>query len=465
MTAEKQQARGRWLFVVVSLALIAIAVLALQGHVTAGAAERGAAERGAAERGAAERGAAERGAAERGAAISPLAASSLPALAPGEAPYTAVSTTTLPYVVRNLSVARLVIDKVVLPVSLIAGPGQIVTYTVTISNAGGGAGTLLSIVDTLPDGFQFDSMVPGGDVTTPPDAITGTMTWAGSWSMAPGDEISLSYRVTASAVPGAYTNQAYVTASEALVPAEPAQATITIQPAVLLQETFNTGINAWTPFLNHHRLEPGQWYYGPTDGTNGSGALTHDCHTGTLIASDGLMMYLQPGAEQWTDYRVEANMYLTGGMSKEGVPQPEQGDPIGFWIRGMYQESELESQWVSGYYVVIVGQSNSENHYVRIAKMQQPGDCEACLKPYRMYNFDNPMEKARSENIPGPFEHYRWYHLAVEVRGANIKVFLDNDLVLDWTDPLLPFLNGTIGFKTHETQIASFDDVTVVPLE
>ncbi|MEJ2207777.1 MAG: hypothetical protein P8129_01915 [Anaerolineae bacterium] len=81
-----------------------------------------------------------------------------------------------------------------------------------------------------------------------------------------------------------------------------------------------------------------------------------------------------------------------------------------------------------------------------------------------MYNFDNPMVKARSEDLPGPFEHYRWYSLAVEVRGANIKVFLEGVLVLDWTDPVLPYLSGTVGFKVHETKTATFDDVIVTPL-
>ena len=54
--------------------------------------------------------------------------------------------------------------------------------------------------------------------------------------------------------------------------------------------------------------------------------------------------------------------------------------------------------------------------------------------------------------------------LTVEVRDANIKVFIDGELVLDWTDPLLPYLSGTIGFKTHETKDGIFDDVIVTPL-
>jgi hypothetical protein len=176
------------------------------------------------------------------------------------------------------------------------------------------------------------------------------------------------------------------------------------------------------------------------------------------------MMYLGEGAQEWTNYRVETMMMLTGGVDGSGNIIPETGDPIGLWVRGHYQDGEYESQWVSGYYVVIVGASDRAVHHVRIAKMQQPGDCDACLKPYRMYNFDNPMQKVQSEDLAGAFEHYRWYNLAVEVRDANIKVFVDDQLILDWTDPLLPYLSGTIGVKTHETKDAMFDDVIVTPL-
>jgi uncharacterized repeat protein (TIGR01451 family) len=371
----------------------------------------------------------------------------------------------MPALVNNFEPARLVVDKQVWPTSLIAGPGQVVTYTVTISNAGDTTGTLLSVVDTLPAGFVLDGMADGSDVVTLPDGTSGTITWSGSWSLAPDQAMAVAYRVIAGQEPGVWSNQVLVTAQAADVPQAPAVAEILIQPAILLAENFETGIGRWTEFLNHHRLEPGQWYYGASDGVGGSGGLTHDCCTGSEVASDALMMYLQPGAQEWTDYRAEARMYLTGGVDKYGNIRPTGGDPIGFWIRGHYQEvTAPESQWVSGYYVVIVGESNDPTHFVRIAKIQQPGDCEACLKPDRMYNFDNPMFKARSADLPGPFEHYRWYTLAVEVRGANIKVFLDGELVLDWTDPLLPFTSGTVGFKVHETRTATFDDVIVTPL-
>lgn len=370
----------------------------------------------------------------------------------------------LPSLLNGFEAAWLEVTKTVSPTTLVVNGAEVVTYTVTITNSGGSTGTLLSVVDTLPPGFIFSEMADGSHVTARPEGTTGPITWSGSWSLAPDQVLRLIYRVIPSQVPGWYTNEVSVTAAAARVPQEPAEATLQILPAVLMEEGFESGIGRWTPFLNHRRLEPGQWYHGPGDGYLGSGGLTHDCCTGTKVASDALMMYLQPGAEDWTNYRVETKLYLTGGVTKDGDPEPNSGDPIGLWIRGHYQDSEYESQWVSGYYVVLVGKSDSDSHFVRLAKMQQPGDCEACLKPYRMYNFDNPMFKARSADLPGPFEHHRWYTLAVEVRGANIQVSLDGQPVLDWTDPLLPYLSGTVGLKVHETKTATFDDIIVTPL-
>jgi hypothetical protein len=52
----------------------------------------------------------------------------------------------------------------------------------------------------------------------------------------------------------------------------------------------------------------------------------------------------------------------------------------------------------------------------------------------------------------------------VEVRGSNIKVFFENQLVIDYTDSKYPFLTGTIGLKTYKSKTASFDNVVVTPL-
>ena len=94
----------------------------------------------------------------------------------------------------------------------------------------------------------------------------------------------------------------------------------------------------------------------------------------------------------------------------------------------------------------------------------------ACNQPDRQYAFNNVMplcdlrENGCGVSFPGPFEHYRWYTLVVEVRGGNIKAWLDGVLAFDYTDTNQPFLTGTVGYKAHETKTASFDDIIVSPL-
>ena len=388
----------------------------------------------------------------------------------GKITYTDVITSYsyLPAVFNDFSFAHLTLSKVAFPATFVAAPGKVVTYTVTIKNEGDTAGTLLTVSDTLPAGFSFLSMAPGSDPGSAPAVNGSQLTWSGSWAMAPGQQRQLIFRVTASQTPGQYTNRVTCTAANAQVPSQAAWATVTVQPPILMQDDFNSGIDRWTAFLNYHyRLEEGQWYWGSYDGTNTSGALTHDCCSGPThkVASDGLMMYLQPGAQEWTNYRVEAKMLLRGGVNNEGDPEPTSGDPIGLWVRGHYKTSDINAQWVDGYYVVIVGKTDDPVHWVRLAQMQIPGDCTtACDRPQNQYAFNNPFLLQRSADLPGPFEHYRWYTLAVEARGNNIKVFLDGQLLIDYTDTVLPFMSGTVGFKVHETKTASFDDIIVTSL-
>lgn len=372
----------------------------------------------------------------------------------------------LPAVWHSFEYARLAVTKSVDPTTVLALPGQVVTYSVTIANAGDTTGRLLTVYDTLPRDLTFLGMAAGSDVVDNPTGTTGTITWTLPLTMAPGDELWLRYRVSPSLVEGQYINQVGVTAEHATVPDRPASATVTVEPNVLLQENFDSGIDRWTPFLNWKwRLEPGQWYWGSTDGVGGSGALTHDCCVGDKVASDAVVMYLEDGAEGWTDYRVETRLLLRGGVDHDGNPERDGGDPIGLWVRGQWEPSAIQGQWLSGYYVLLDGGATEPTHRIRLSQMQIPGDCTtACGNPNAQYAFNNPMILAHSAELPGPFEHYRWYTLAVEVRGNRIQIWLDGELVLDYVDDVLPFLAGTVGYKAHETQTASFDDIVVTRL-
>jgi uncharacterized repeat protein (TIGR01451 family) len=362
----------------------------------------------------------------------------------------------LPVTTHDYEPAWISMTKSVYPEFVPAELGQVVTYTVELANPGDDDSTILTISDTLPTGFRFLEMAPGSDVMDDPDGTMETITWSGPFTMPAGSQMQLVYSVEPSTIEGEYINYVEVAAEGARTPREPVSATVWIIPPILLWEDFDSGIDRWTPFLNYWRLEPGQWHWDPNDGVNGSGALTQDCCIGEKPGEDAVMMYLGEGAEEWTDYRVETQVILRGG-----------GTPLGLWVRGQYEESETRGQWMTGYYIVMGGRPNGATHYVRLLQLQTLTDCwgNACNNPQNLYHFSNP-HALKEVNVPGPFERHRWYTLAVEVEGDNIRVYLDDDdvPVIDYVDVKEPFLTGTVGFKTYKAETGSFDNVLVTPL-
>jgi photosystem II stability/assembly factor-like uncharacterized protein len=61
---------------------------------------------------------------------------------------------------------------------------------------------------------------------------------------------------------------------------------------------------------------------------------------------------------------------------------------------------------------------------------------------------------------PGAYSANHWYDLKVEIRSANIKVYLDGILKIDYTDPD-PILNGAVAFETLDNARYYMDDVKV----
>ena len=140
-------------------------------------------------------------------------------------------------------------------------------------------------------------------------------------------------------------------------------------------------------------------------------------------------------------------------------------------MRGHYQESDINAQWVTGYYIIVKSSDDPAVHWVRLGQPQIPGDCTtACDNPNTQYAFNNVKvlcdwhENGCGTAFAGEYQHFRWYTLTVEVRGNNIKAWLDGELAFDYTDDNQPFMDGTVGFKTHETKTASFDDLIVTKL-
>lgn len=380
----------------------------------------------------------------------------------------------LPCLFRDFDPARLEVDKAAWPTTFMADPAAEVVYTVTVASVGDVPGTLLAVNDTLPAGFTFLGMEPGSDVTTDPAGITGTITWNGNWPMPPDGQLDVVYRVRPSEVAGQYANSVTVVAQDALTPEAPAVASVVIEPATLLEDDFNdgaVGIGRWTPFLNYWRLEPGQWYWGANAGVGGTGAATHDCWLGgEKIAEDGLLMYLDDEAFGWTDYRVETKLLLRGGVTEEDgehVVIEEGGYPIGLWVRGQYQDvgDADTAGWTTGYYAMVGGKPDKDTMFVRLLQLQTETDCwgNACDNPHNLYDYNNP-HKLHEVILPQTFLRHQWYTLAVEVRGANIKIFWEGVPVLEYTDGKEPFMTGTVGFKTFKSKTVSFDDVVVMPL-
>ena len=283
---------------------------------------------------------------------------------------------TFPWLAEDFAIGHLSVAKSVSPQVVEAGIDAEVVYTVTIANEGDTPGNLQTITDTLPAGLIFLGMAPGSDVATNPAGTTGTIVWNGNWPVPAGGHLDVVYRVRANVPAGQYTNQVRVAAGLLLVPLQPAAATLTAEPGTLLEEDFDdpaVRLSRWTRFMNYWRLEEDQWVWEETDGVGGSGAATQDCWLGgRTIAEDALLMYLGPGAEEWTDYRVETKMLLRGGVTElaDGtiVVTEAGGYPIGLWVRGQYEDvgDTDTAGWVTGYYIIVGGKPTNDTMFVRL---------------------------------------------------------------------------------------------------
>jgi PKD repeat protein len=264
---------------------------------------------------------------------------------------------------------------------------------------------------------------------------------------------------------GVYT--ATVTASNDLGQQQ-ATTQVTIEQGVLLESYFESDADfrRWTPFLNYWRLYDeslcgqGQWYWDPSNGVNSSGAATNHhnpCDHHKKEAEDALLMYLAEGAEEWTDYRLEAKINIR-----------TDSHPQGLWVRGQYEDvgDDDTAGWVTGYYIMIGGGADKDRHYVSLKQLQTLEDCwgNACNNPHNLYDFNNPHELTITK-ADGRLHRWAWHTVVVEVRGANIKVWLNGVPYIDYTDEKEPFLTGTVGLKVYKAHTVSFDDVIVTPLQ
>jgi len=367
----------------------------------------------------------------------------------------------LPLVFVDFEAARFAITKSAFPDNFVVGTVPLVTYWVVITNEGDTPGVLATIQDTLPASFVYMSMVSGSGVTSNPTVAGRTLTWTGPFTVSAHSLLSLGYQVIPSGTPGQHTNSASVAVQQGTPPPGPATATVTIKPDALLQDNFDANADQWTPFLNYHRLHPEQWYWEDSVGVSG-GAYNHNRYLGSLPgkeADDALSMYLGPEADGWTNYRFEAWVYAAQFSPEEDV------EKAGLWFRGHYQEHTTSGKWVLGYYFFI--QPGSTNVFAEIWQTETANDCvSVCDSPRWQNTFNTLMRLERKKCSLLTSQWYNnWHKLAVEVRGNNMKGYLDDQLVIDFTDTVGDILlNGTVGLPCYKAPLLRYDSVLVTEL-
>lgn len=349
-----------------------------------------------------------------------------------------------PTVMKNYSPSRFTVTKSVYPSNAFTIVQEAVfTYTVVFNNEGTVPGVLADIRDTLPSGFEFGGMVTDeSDVDSDPVGTTGEIIWSGPFTVAGEMTQMLVYTVSTTPVIGTYVNSATATTVEGkgIPPQTPGQATVYVTEPLYLEEDWQGPISEhWRPYLNHGRLAPEQWFIVPNEGWLGSAGLKHTRDAGGKLANDALYMYYDPAAEGWSDYRYEAKVNIS------------KGEIAGLWFRGKVEQPDPspEPKHDEGYYFVM---SPGGGGWLRLGAVSHNA-------PFYPYYFDNVREIAA---VAYPIYRGWWYTLAVEVRGTNIKCYVDGNLVFDEDDSI--YSTGTIGMKTYRVDAAVWDDILVTPL-
>jgi len=127
------------------------------------------------------------------------------------------------------------------------------------------------------------------------------------------------------------------------------------------------------------------------------------------------------GGSNWRDYTFAARMNLQQQLRQNSPP------------------NEWETGWLLFRYM---GEARSyflihKTNGIELGKLVPPkGEGQIFL-----------VTKPRPQVVPG-----RWYDYRIEVRGANIKVYIDDKLQIDYTDPN-PILRGGVGLYTEDAHV------------
>ncbi len=359
--------------------------------------------------------------------------------------------------------------------------GSAVDYTVDVQNTGSVTDTLQMVTDTLPSGFSFVTMLPG-DVADDPDVNQNELTWDLSLDVGPGETVRLAYQVQTA---GSGTQVNAVRARLALAgQSDPASASVYVSPLRVFlplvsrapalppiyplpwTDDFSNGISSeWQLFLNHREspekgstpLTADLWAWSGELGVWGIYTYDGYTHLNDPYESWALAVFNGPGAEEWTDYRLEVQ--LKDVKSRGNLLS----SLTGIWFRGTHT---VQQDWgggdVTGYYLHIKPrQDETYRSWVYLWR----------IKPNERKIYAGEIV-ASKEFPPGPVGIGRntWYDLRVDVEGNRIRCFLkpstetNYQLVLDWTDPNSTWMKGTVGLSAYATT-ARFGRVHVEPLD
>ena len=144
------------------------------------------------------------------------------------------------------------------------------------------------------------------------------------------------------------------------------------------------------------------------------------------------------GNQNWGDYATEVSVTPQEGVNCGLVVRASNpGAPNFMHQKCTTEEAADGTDWLQGYFVGIVGDG------VVLGKQN--------------YSYS---ELARAS---GTYTEGNTYELRAECRGANIRVFVDGALVLEYTDPD-PYIQGMVGLRTYQSS-AKFADLRIYPIE
>ncbi|MBI4307559.1 MAG: DUF11 domain-containing protein [Chloroflexi bacterium] len=142
---------------------------------------------------------------------------------------------------RPAAATVVTISKTVSPAAVT--PGGQVTYTITITNAGGEAATVTHALDTLPTGFSYILNSTTGGLTSNPK-VTGqvNLDWSPAPSIPIGGSLTFSFSAVASSTPGTYYNVAQAQGSNFSTTSTGNTAPVIVGPTLTITKTVSPSV-------------------------------------------------------------------------------------------------------------------------------------------------------------------------------------------------------------------------------